>query len=333
MKNNALIKGVASYHPSNKVNNKYYIDLYNKNGNDISGLLKTTGRENRYISDNVEETSLTMGCNAAKAVLKGIHVRPQDITLLVFSSGTPEFLCPPNSIKLHNMLGLAEKCCCYDLNGACGGMLIALEQVSRAMQSDPSIRYAMIVGSDQFNKFSVHENALTYPQFGDSGCAVLLENVFRTDRGIMDSEYYTESEYHDYMVYPIKGMSKAILDKDIAEGDKLFRIEQFDFDRAFYSAVVSIQNVLFRNGLNTKDIKKYFISQFALSNIKDICGHLDEDMSKFVYVGNEYGYTGTTSPFMAYERAVKNGELKKGDIVIFWTVGAGFCSACTLYKC
>lgn len=332
MRNNALIKCVANYHPSNVVNNKYFLDIYKRNGNDISGLLKASGRENRYISDNVEENTITMGFNATKKLLDNVHIRPQDITLIVFSSGTPEFLIPPNSVKLHNMLGLAEKCCCYDLNSACGGMLVALEQASRAMRDNPAIRYALIVGSDQFAKFSVYENALTYPLFGDSGCAVLLENVYDTGRGVLDSEYYTESDWHDYMVFPVKGMSNALLNKHSNIKEKLFRIDEFDFRRAFHSATVSIENVLFRNGLNTKDVKRYFISQFALSNIKDICHELNEDMDKFVFIGDEYGYTGTTSPFLAFEKAVNNGELQKGDNVIFWTVGGGFSSVCILYK-
>lgn len=332
MRNNALIKCVAAYHPSNAVKNKYFIDMYESEGNSISGLLKASGRENRYIADNTAETCITMGFNAARTLLDGVHVRPQDITMLVFSSGTPEYLIPPNAVKLHNMLGLAEKCCCYDLNSACGGMLVAMEQAARAMSDNPAIRYALVIGSDTFPKFSVRTNALTYPMFGDSGCAVLLENVYDTGRGMLDSEYYTESDWHDYMVFPVKGMSNALLNGHADMDEKLFRIDEFDFSRAFHSATVSVENILFRNGMSTKDVKKYFISQFALSSIKDICRELDEDMDKFVFVGNEYGYTGVTSPFLAFKKAVDAGELQKGDNLIFWTVGGGFSSVCLLYK-
>ena len=63
------------------------MDIYKRNGSSISGLLKAAGKENRYILDNVEENTITMGFNATKKLLNNVNIRPQDITLLVFSSG------------------------------------------------------------------------------------------------------------------------------------------------------------------------------------------------------------------------------------------------------
>ena len=73
MQNNCLIMGVAYYHPEHKVDNEYFIEHFKELGTDISGLLQATGRHNRYISENPNETMLTMGYNAAKDV--GIFFR------------------------------------------------------------------------------------------------------------------------------------------------------------------------------------------------------------------------------------------------------------------
>lgn len=74
------------------------------------------------------------------------------------------------------------------------------------------------------------------------------------------------------------------------------------------------------------------MSQFALKNIVNVAEELGESIDKFIFVGDEFGYTGTTSPMLAYARALENNELEIGDYVIFWTVGAGTTCVCVLYQ-
>lgn len=333
MVNNPMIKGVSYYHPKNKVDNDYYIKHFEKQGKDISGLLSVTGRNSRYIADDKEETMLTMGYNAAIKVLEKTYVKPSQLNLIVFASGTPEYIQPTNAIKLHSLLSAGQKTGVYDLNANCAGMTYALEQVSRVMRSNLNIKYALVVGAEQLNKYSDSKEAMTYTNFGDSGCAMILENVYDTDRGFIDSDFYTNSSHHDNILLPAKGMTKAILHDDSLEvEDKLVKWTNFDLSGAFFSASISIEEVLFRNNLTKKDIKKYFLSQFAKSNIDRVCKDLDEDPDKFVFVGDEYGYTGTTSPILAYAKLLEKESLNFGDYVVFWTVGAGTSCVCVLYK-
>lgn len=332
MVNNSIIMGTAYYHPENKVDNDYFIEHFKKQGKDISGLLKATGRSSRYISDDKNETMLTMGCIAASKVLEKTYVKPSQLNLIIFASGTPEYIAPSNAIKLHSALRAGQRTAVYDLNANCAGMLVAHEQASRVMKSNLNVKYALIVGSDQLNRYSRYNEAITYSNFGDSACAILLENVFDTDRGFIDSDYYTNSSNHDKILLPAKGMTSAIHDKHLEIKDKLVNWTNFSLEGTFNSAKISIEELLFKNNLTKKDIKKYFISQFARKNIKAVCQDLEEDINKFTFVGDEFGYTGVTSPFLAYARAVENEELQIGDYVVFWTVGAGTTCVCELYR-
>ena len=70
MENNIVIKGVSYYHPENCVDNEYFIEHFKKQGKNIEGLLKATGRKSRYISKDEAENMLTMGYRAASDVLK-----------------------------------------------------------------------------------------------------------------------------------------------------------------------------------------------------------------------------------------------------------------------
>lgn len=115
MNNNAMIKGIAYYHPERKVDNEYFIEYYKRQGKDISSLLKATGRKSRYISDDETENMLTMGFHAACEVLEKTHVKASQLGMIVFSSGTPEYIAPTNAIKLHSMVQAGQKCGVYDV--------------------------------------------------------------------------------------------------------------------------------------------------------------------------------------------------------------------------
>ena len=103
----------------------------------------------------------------------------------------------------------------------------------------------------------------------------------------------------------------------------------FDTEKAFERAVASIEKILKENNISKKQVKKYFLSQFAKKNIDFLREALKEEEHKFEYIGDIYGYTGTTSPFVAFANSLEKGELNKGDIVVFWSVGAGV-NACNV---
>lgn len=327
-----MIIGVSYYHPAHKVDNEFFIEHFKKQGKDIRKLLKVTGRNSRYISDSMDETMLTMGCNAAAEVLDNTHIKASQLNMIIFSSGTPEYIAPSNALKLHSVIEAGQKCAVYDLNANCAGMLAAFEQAARSMRNNPNIKYALVVGSDQLNRYARYNEAISYSNFGDSACAMVLENVFNTERGFLDSDFYTNSSNHDKILLPAKGMTSVVHDKELSVKDKLVKWVNFNLDGAFYSAKVSIEEILFKNNLSKSDIKKYYLSQFARKNIEYVCDELEEDINKFMFIGDEFGYTGTTSPILAYARSLENEDLSIGDYVIFWTVGAGTTCVCILYQ-
>ena len=332
MQRNALIREIAYYHPDNIVDNDYYIDHFKQQNKSINGLLHATGRRSRYIATDMNETIVEMGFKAAEKVLKKAYVKPVELDMIVFATGTPEYISPTNALILHERLGAKQKCGVYDLNSSCAGMLVALEQISRCMQSRLDTKYTLLVSADQLNRYSDTNSPITYANFGDAACAVLLESVSNTDRGLVDSDFYTNSATCERILFPAKGMCNVIKNMHISEVERLIQWDDFDLSGAFNSAHISIRDLMFRNNLKKTDIKRYFVSQFSLGNIKNICKDLDEDMDKFVFIGDEYGYTGSTSPLLAYARAVEKHELEVGDNVIFWTVGAGLTCVSMLYR-
>ncbi|WP_223069341.1 ketoacyl-ACP synthase III [Paenibacillus caui] len=332
MTSNVFISHTAVYHPENQVNNSYYIDYFDKQDKDIRRMLEAFGRENRYVSDREEENSLTMAIEAAKLVLRQAGLTGADLDILVFSSGTPEYLAPSNAIHLHRALGGKENALVYDMNANCVGMVIAVDQVSKYMQSDSRMQRALIVGAEQMNRFSSRSNEVTLPNFGDAACAIIVERAENGLSGFIDSYMLTNSARSQVMAFPAKGLSR-IYDASLSEDEKrIFWDTQDEGEASFLLAARSIETLLQRNHIEKQQIRKYFLSQLSQKNIERVRAELDEPHEKFIFVGDRFGYTGTSSPFIALNEAERQDMLSRGDLVVFWSVGAGSISSCVLLK-
>lgn len=330
---NVKINRIEYYHPNTKYSNDFFLKHFSKQGVDITGLLDVTGRNHRYVSEDPYENSLTMAIQASEKVIRNANIDPKDINLVVFVSSTPEYLSPTNAIKIHQALGLGQDANAYDMNGNCAGMIIAVDQVSRTMKTNARIKYSLVVGADLLVRYSRKSEPITYSNFGESACAVLLENVEDGSSAFIDSSSYVDSSLSNFINLPPKGFSKVLpVDETTEKDNRIIEWIDFNTDEGFASSVTSINEILGRNDLTKNDVKLYCLSQFAKKNVDMIKTSLEEPDEKFPFIGDRFGYTGVTSPFMALAESIKEDKLKRGDHVILWTVGAGVVASCVLLK-
>jgi 3-oxoacyl-[acyl-carrier-protein] synthase III len=327
---NIRVKAIDVYHGDKVVPNEVYLEHFRKLGKDIEHLMVNIfGRDKRYMLSDSSENTLTMAIKAATGVLKKANLKGTDIDLIVFSSILTEYTAPPCSIFIHEAIQGKRETICYDMNGNCAGMTIAVEQVSKYMQMNPDVKNALIVGSDYISMLVHPENELTYGNFGDASCALLLEKTDE-DAGVIDAKYYISSEECRNITFPACGFSN-IFNVNNKE-DMLFNWLPFDGSACTGPAIENIQQLLLKHNLTNADVNLYCLSQFAYKNIELIQEGLCVDKSKFIYIGDEYGYTGTTSPWIALFEGIERGLVKRGDYLIFWTIGAGSQSIALLYK-
>lgn len=329
---NIRIRNAAYYHPQHVVDNDYYLKHFAALGKDIKRFLEVMGREQRYIINNEHENALTMGYEAAQKVLAGAGLKGEDLDMIVFASQTPEYTYPTNALLLHHRLGGKHRAITLDSNANCAGMVTAVEQASRYMKANRSIRYALIVGSDYSSINCRTDDEITYPNFGDAAAAVILERTPEAS-GFRDSLYYTDSGIWESITFPSCGLS-GIYREGITPDDIKLRWNPFDGSVCVNAAVNDIKELLDRNGLAAGDISAFCLSQFSLKNIeliREALG-LEAEAEKFMYVGGEFGYTATSSPFIAFQRGVEDGRIQRGDYLIFWSVGAGWQIPTMLYQ-
>lgn len=324
-----MIRDIAVYHGKNVVGNDRYIEHFRKQGKDIANFLKNViGRNKRYLIDPEKENNLTMATAAAKAVLSHAGLTGPDIDMIIYSSFLPEYISPPSSIHLHHAIDGKKQCICYDMNANCAGMLISLDQACKYMTLTDCVQRTLIVGCDYINQWVRKENECCYGHYGDAACAVILE---KTDRkcGFLGSKCGVNSEEHDNVLLPGCGVSHVLQ----AEDTNACLLDWKPFKNvSLETAAENMRELMARNHLKTGDVKMFCLSQYALSNVRDLRTLLGIDESKSIFIGDEYGYTGTTSPFIALYESVKRRSVERGDYVMFWTIGAGSENIAVLYR-
>jgi 3-oxoacyl-[acyl-carrier-protein] synthase-3 len=314
------LKGIEVYHGSTVRDNSFYIEHFKERGKDVEHFLRDViGRDKRYLVDSEKENSLTMALQATEKLLKNTGVSGKDLDMIIFSSQLPEYIAPPSSIKIHYAVGGKETCICYDMNVNCIGMSAALEHTAKYMSTSPHIKYALIVGCDYVNMTVSPENERTYGHYGDAACAVLLERT-EEDCGLVDSRYSMRSASHENIVFPACGFSKMFTVEDREQLRLLFQ----PFECANLEAEMqNVLELLERNHLATDDISMFCFSQYVYKNIELFRNILNIGPEKSLYIGDEYGYTGTSSPFIVLYESLRRGLIKKGDYVVIWTLAAG----------
>lgn len=316
------IKSIEVYHPEKVVDNNYYIQHFSEQGKDITRLLEAFGRDKRYIATKGVDTALTLGLNASHKALESANLSINDIDIICFVSQCPEYTFPAQSIALHGLLGASEKTSVFDMNVNCAGMVVAFDNLCNILKSKSDVNRALLVGSDCISYFSNPEDEYVYPLFGDASCAVVLEKVEddTCDSDIICSNYRTDGKRWNQVTFPDLGSS--ISNKTENLGAKRY-INWKPFKAEFVPSCVlgSVEELLEKSGFELSDINSFCYSQYAKSMLTACADVLNAPIEKFIYIGDKYGYTGVSSPFIALYEGIKAGKIKRGDLVDMWTIG------------
>ena len=329
-KDKIVIRGLSVYHPETSVSQETLREQFKEKGIDVTNLLAYLGKDNRYLSVDPNETTLTMAIEASRILLEQEGLKGSDMDMVVFASGVHEYHVPPDSCFLHQAIEGKTDCIVYDLNANCAGQVVAVDQAYKAMQANPAIRYALVVGSERMIQYTKPSDVVNSCNFGDASCALILERSTDEGRGLSRSAYATVTEVADMMQLPYKGMSKIFEPSIPLEEKKIWMHPEFNTLASIPYAVKNIVALATAEGIEISDIKGFFISQASIKLRSLLSEQLNAPLERFVFIGSEYGYTGVSSPFIAMHHAVLNQTLERGDWFILWSVGAGSTSSVLL---
>jgi 3-oxoacyl-[acyl-carrier-protein] synthase-3 len=316
----AKITGVAGFVPPKVVTN-----------NDLTKIVETsdewirtrTGIRERHVVDKGMATS-HMATEAAKLVLQQTSTNPAEIDLIIVASVTPDMFFPATACLVQDRIG-APKAWGFDLSAACSGFAYALT-VGAQFVGAGTHKKALVIGSDTMTSILNYEDRSTCVLFGDGAGAVILEPVAAgSNEGILDFEHDVDGSGGQYLYMPGGGSLNPSSAETIEK--KMHYVHQ-EGSQVFKYAVRRMADLaahlVERNGLKSEEIAIVVPHQANLRIIKAMQERLGVPDSKVMINIDRFGNTTAATIPLGLRDAVAQGRVKKGDLVLILTVGAGY---------
>ena len=322
----AKITGVAGYVPPKVMTNA---DLEKFVETNDEWIRTRTGISERHVVEKGMATS-HMATEAAKAVLEQTKTDPADIELIVVASVTPDMFFPATACLVQDRIG-AKKAWGFDLSAACSGFSYALT-VGAQFVGAGSHKKALVIGSDTMTAILNYQDRATCVLFGDGAGAALVEPA-GPNEGILDFEHDIDGSGGQCLFMPGGGSlnpaSAETVEKKMhyvhQEGSQVFK---YAVRRMAELAVHLVE----RNGFKSEDVALVVPHQANLRIIRAMQERLGVPDSKVMVNIDKYGNTTAATIPLGLRDAVLQGRLKKGDLVLVLTVGAGYTTGGVLLR-
>ncbi len=306
----SVIAGVGSALPSRRVDNA---ELAAQVDTSDEWIIERTGIRTRYIAGD-GETTASLATEAARAALEHAGIAASEVDVIVLATATPDQTFPSSATKVQAALGIPD-CVAFDVHAVCTGFLYALT-VADSMLRSGSGRTALVIGAETFSRILDWEDRTTCVLFGDGAGALVLRSEDGAD-GIMATKLHADGRHNDLLFVDGGPSTTGTVGKLRMKGREVFR-----------HAVVNLANVMSEvlgdAGLKAEDVD-WVVPHQANARILDATAKkLGLPAEKVVVTVDQHANTSAASVPLALDTAVKDGRIKRGDIVVLEAMGGGF---------
>jgi 3-oxoacyl-[acyl-carrier-protein] synthase III len=276
-------------------------------------IVARTGIRFRHIA-GPEETTATLAADAARRALEAAGLDASQIDLIILATATPDQTFPASATKVQAMLGI-DDCVAFDVAAVCSGFLYALG-VADAMIRVGGAKRALVIGAETFSRILDWEDRTTCVLFGDGAGAVVLAGQ-DGDQGILASRLHADGRYNDLLYVDGGPSTTGTVGKVRMKGPDVFK-------HAVKNLASVLNEVLADAGL-TADAVDWVVPHQANARILDATARkLGLDASKLVVTVDVHANTSAASVPLALDKAVRDGRIKRGNIVVLEAMGGGF---------
>ena len=306
----SVIAGVGSALPKRRVDNE---ELAKQVDTSDQWIVDRTGIRSRYIAAE-GETTASLATDAARAALADAGIAASEVDLIVLATATPDQTFPSSATKVQAALGIND-CVAFDVHAVCTGFLYALT-VADAMIRAGSGRTALVIGAETFSRILDWEDRTTCVLFGD-GAGALVLRAEDGERGILATRLHADGRHNDLLFVDGGPSTTGTVGKLRMKGREVFR-----------HAVVNLADVL-REVLSAADLESddvdWVVPHQANARILEATAKkLKLPSAKVVVTVDRHANTSAASVPLALDAAVKDGRIKRGDIVVLEAMGGGF---------
>jgi len=293
-------------------------------------ITERTGIRERHIVDKGVATS-DLAVEAAKKALAQRGIEASDIEAILVGTVTPDMFFPSTACLVQHKLG-AKGAWGFDLSAACSAFLYAL-QVGTQFVATGAHKRVMVIGADVMSSIIDYTDRATCIIFGDGAGAVILEAADSDSLGVIDFVHEVDGSGGCYLYMPGGGSLHPSTHETVdAKMHYVHQDGQAVFKFAVRKQTELCEKILERNGIKASDIDVFIAHQANKRIINATAERLGLRPENVVINIDRYGNTTAGTIPLAMDTARQEGKLKKGDLVLLASVGAGFTVGATLLR-
>ena len=310
MTRHSVVLGVGSALPKRQVTND---ELASQVDTSDEWIVERTGIRSRYVAGD-GETTASLATDAARRALEHAEVAASEIDLIVLATATPDQTFPSSATKVQAALGIPD-CIAFDVHAVCTGFLYALS-VADSMLRSGNAQKALVIGAETFSRILDWEDRATCVLFGD-GAGALVLSAEQTENGILATKLHADGRHNDLLFVDGGPSTTGTVGKLRMKGREVFR-------HAVVNLADVLTEVLADAGLNAADVD-WVVPHQANARILDATAKkLGLPSEKVVMTVDRHANTSAASVPLAFDTAVKDGRIKRGDVVVLEAMGGGF---------
>jgi len=314
------IAGTGSYLPERVVTNQ---ELEATVDTTDEWIRTRTGIEQRHIAAD-DETTSDLAYHASLAAMDAAGVGPQEIDMIVVGTCTPDLVFPNVACLLQERLGIGGGPA-FSVEAACSGFMYAFSVADQFIRTG-TVRRALVVGAETMSRIVDWTDRETCVLFGDGAGAVVIDAS--EEPGTIYSNLGADGKYKN-MLYAEMGISKKSTEPDAS----FIRMNGNDvFKMAVRTLESMVDQVVEENDIKQGDIDWFVPHQANLRIIKATAKRLKIPMERVVLTVAQHGNTSAASVPMALDTAVRDGRIKRGDLLLLEAFGGGFTWGASLIR-
>jgi 3-oxoacyl-[acyl-carrier-protein] synthase-3 len=306
----SVVAGIGSALPKRRVDNAELAETVDTSD---QWIVERTGIRSRYIAGE-GETTASLATEAARRALEDAGIPATEIDLIVLATATPDQTFPSSATKVQAALGIND-CIAFDVHAVCTGFLYAVS-VADSMLRAGNGTTALVIGAETFSRILDWEDRTTCVLFGD-GAGALVLRAEEGESGILATRLHADGRHNDLLFVDGGPSTTGTVGKLRMKGREVFR-----------HAVVNLADVMGEvlgvAGLSSDEVD-WVVPHQANARILDATAKkLGLPSEKVVVTVDRHANTSAASVPLALDAAVKDGRIKRGDIVVLEAMGGGF---------
>jgi 3-oxoacyl-[acyl-carrier-protein] synthase III len=307
------IAGTGSYLPARILTN---FDLERMFDTTDEWIRDRTGIERRHIAAD-GETTVDLGEQAARRAIEAAGVKPQDIDFIAFGTTTPDLVFPNCGVLLQQRLGCRGGPA-FSIETACAGFVYALSIADKFVKAGEA-RCALVIGAETLSRITDWTDRSTAVIFADGAGAVVLQPDVKA--GILSTHLHADGAYKD-MLYCATGVSKGFPEKKphmtiSMVGSEVFKVAVLNLGRA-------VEEALTAQGLDKSALDWLVPHQANIRIIHATARRLNLPLERIIITVQDHGNTSAASVPLALDTAVRDGRIKRGELLLLEAFGGGF---------